>query len=118
MKLQQFKEEINKINFSQDALKMMNDILDEAIAKKEITDDQKNKLSEIIKLETDTLNTLADALKEFSQSIKEYDDELGEIAEDQQKNMKKIEDDFSSDMNNVINDVQLSQTRDKLENLQ
>lgn len=117
MKLQQFKEEINKINFSQDALKTMNDILDGAIAKKEITNDQKNKLSEIIKLEADASNTLADALKEFSQSIKEYDDELGKIAEDQQKNMKKIEDDFSSDMNDVVNDVQLSQTRDKLENL-
>ncbi|MEA2098003.1 MAG: hypothetical protein U9P70_02930 [Patescibacteria group bacterium] len=118
MKLQQFKEEINKINFSEDALKAMDNILDRSIAKKEITDDQKNELSEIIKLELDASNILADALKEFSQSIKEYDDELGEVAEDAQKDIKKIEDDFSGDMNNVINDVQLSQTRDKLKSLQ
>ncbi|MCK5084198.1 MAG: hypothetical protein KAQ64_00900 [Candidatus Pacebacteria bacterium] len=117
MKLQQFKEEINKINFSQDALNVMNDILDKAIEKKEITDDQKNEISEIIRLEMDSSNVLADALKEFSQSIKEYDDELGKIAEDAEKNMKEIEDDFSSDVNGVINDVQLAQTRDKLENL-
>ena len=118
MKLQQFKEELNKINFSGDALKAMNDILDKAIAEKEITDDQKNELSEIIKLEVDASNTLADALKEFSQSIKEYDDELGEIAKDAEKDMKNIEDDFSGNVNDIINDVQLSQTRDKLNNLQ
>lgn len=117
MKLQQFKEEINKINFSQDVLEVINDILDRAITEKEITDNQKKELSEIIKLELDASNILADALKEFSRSIKEYDDELGKVAEDVQKDMKKIEDDFSSDVNGVINDVQLSQTRDKLENL-
>jgi len=117
MKLQQFKEEINKINFSQDVLEVMNSILDRAIAEKEITDDQKKELSEIIKLELDASNILADALKEFFRSIEEYDDELGKIAEDTQKDMKKIEDDFSSDVNGVINNVQLSQTRDKLENL-
>lgn len=117
MKLQQLKEEVSNVGFSQDALRIINDILDKAIAKKEITNDQKNELSRIINLEIDASNTLADALKEFSQSIKEYDDELGEIAEDVQKDMKKIEDDFSSDVNGVINNVQLSQTRDKLENL-
>ena len=117
MKLEQFKEEINKINFSQDVLRAMNDILDKAIAKKEITDDQKNELSEIIKLEVNASNTLADALKEFSQSIKEYDDELGEIAGDAERDMEKIENDFSDDMNNVVNNVQLSQTRNKLDNL-
>ena len=117
MKLQQFKEEINKINFSQDALKVMNDILDKAIEKKEITDDQKNEISEIIRLEMDSSNVLADALKEFSQSIKEYDNELGKIAGDAEKDMGKIENDFSSDVNGVINNVQLSQTRNKLNNL-
>ena len=117
MKLQQFKEEINKINFSQDALKAMNNILDEAIAKKEISDDQKNELSEIIKLEMDASNVLADALKEFSQSIKEYDNELGKIAGDAEKDMGKIESDFSGDVSDIINKIQLSQTRDKIDTL-
>ena len=117
MKLQQFKEEINKINFSQDALKAMNNILDEAIAKKEITDDQKNELSEIIRLEMDASNVLADALKEFSQSIKEYDNELGKIAGDAEKDMGKIESDFSGDVSDIINKIQLSQTRDKIDTL-
>ena len=117
MKLQQFKEEINKIHFSQDALKAMNNILDEAIAKKEISDDQKNELSEIIKLEMDASNVLADALKEFSQSIKEYDNELGKIAGDAEKDMGKIESDFSGDVSDIINKIQLSQTRDKIDTL-
>jgi len=117
MKLQQFKEEINKINFSQDALKVVNDILDKAIAKKEITDDQKNKLSEIIRLESDALDTLSDALKEFSQSIKEYDDELGKIAADAEQDIKKVKNDFSSDVSGVINNVQLAQVRNKIDNL-
>lgn len=117
MKLQQFKEEINKINFSQEALKAMNNILDETIAKKEITDNQKNELSEIIKLEIDASNVLADALKEFSQSIKEYDNELGKIAEDAEKDMGKIENDFSGDVSDIINEIQLTQTRDKIDTL-
>lgn len=117
MKLQQFKEEINKINFSENALKAMNGILDEAIAKKEITDNQKNELSEIIKLEMDASNLLADALKEFSQSIKEYDNKLGEIAEDAEKDIGKIENDFSGDVNDIINNIQLSQARDKIDKL-
>ena len=117
MKLQQFKEEISKINFSQDALDVMNDILNKAIAKKEITNDQKNEISEIIRLEIDASTVLADALKEFSQSIKEYDDELGKIAENAEEDVKKIENDFSGKVSGVINNVQLAQTRDKLENL-
>lgn len=117
MKLEQFKKEINKINFSQDVLGVINNVLDKAIARKEITDDQKNELSEIIKLELDASNTLADALRGFSQSMKEYDDELGEIAGDTERDMEKIENDFSDGVNNVINNVQLSQTRNKLDNL-
>lgn len=117
MKLQQFKEEINKVNFSQDTLKVMNDIIDKAIAKGEVADEEKNKISEIIKLEMDASNILADALEEFSQSIKEYDDELGKIAEDTKKDIKEIEDDFSSDVDGVINNVQLTQTRNKLKDL-
>lgn len=117
MKLQQLKEEINKVGFSQDALIIMIDILDKAISRKKITDEEKNELSEIIRLEIDASNTLADALSEFSQSIKEYDDELGEIAEDAEKDMKNIENDFSDGIDSVINDVQLTQTRKKLDNL-
>lgn len=117
MKLQQFKEEINKINFSKDTLKAINNILDKAIKKKEITSEEKSELSGLIKLEMDALGIYADSIKEFSQALENYDKELGALSDDAESKMKKIEDDFNSNINNVANNAQLEKTRNTISSI-
>jgi len=76
MKLEQFKEKINNINFSKETLVVINSILDRAIKKKEITDEEKKDLSELIKLEIEAAGIYADSIKEFSQALENYKEEL------------------------------------------
>jgi polyhydroxyalkanoate synthesis regulator phasin len=76
MTFQEIKEIISKAGFSETAITEMNRILDAAIARGGITEEEKKKLVEMITLEMDTAQLEADIIKQLAGAFKEYGDNL------------------------------------------
>jgi len=98
MNLQQVKEILNKAGFSEESLKVINEVLDEAIKNGYLTKEAKDKLLGIIDIEIETANLEADAMEEVAMALESF---AGEV----DKAVDKTEEDLKSTDKDLLDDV-------------
>lgn len=117
MDLKNFKDELNKANFSDEIVKAMNNILDKAIERGGISEEEKIDLAELLNIESETMNIESDFIKESIVELNKYDDELLKIADEAEKDIKVVDKKLADDINNIVNQAQISQARDKIKEI-
>lgn len=75
MELQKLKEAINKVGFAEDALVQMNTILDAAITRGSLEEEEKQKLLAIVDFEIENENIQADMLEDMADALETYANE-------------------------------------------
>jgi len=98
MNLQQVKEILNKAGFSEESLKVINEILDGAIKNGYITKEAKDKLLGIIDVEVEAANLEADAMEEVAMALESFASEVD-------KAVDKTGEDLESIDKNLLDDV-------------
>ena len=98
MNLQQVKEILNKAGFSEESLKVINEILDGAIKNGYITKEAKDKLLGIIDIEVEAANLEADAMEEVAMALESFASEVD-------KAVDKTGEDLESIDKNLLDDV-------------
>lgn len=101
MDLQNLKDQLNKAGFSEEALKSLNAILDTAIARGELLEDEKKQLSAIIDEEMEKMNTQAAVMEEIAYGLDTYVNELSQIENIADQKTKRVEEDFNNQMNDL-----------------
>ncbi|MFH1602092.1 MAG: hypothetical protein ABIB61_04005 [Candidatus Shapirobacteria bacterium] len=96
MDLQQLKETLNKAGFSEESTKVINEILDQAIARGSIKAEEKEKLLGIVDIETEAANIEADALEEVADSLTAFAQEVEQATEQALKETEKAADQATS----------------------
>lgn len=117
MNLQQFKDKLNKAGFSDEVLGVMNNILDKATNRGNISEEEKNDLAELLDMEIETTNIESDFLKECVTELNNYDNELGKIADEAEKDIKAVDKKLTDDINNIVNQAQISQAREAIKEI-
>lgn len=103
MDLSKVKELINQNNFSEDSKAEMNKILDGAVMKKALSQEEKERLLAIIDLEIEAANLEADTLEELALALESFGNELDKTAELAEKETEKAEKDFDEDTEELVN---------------
>ncbi len=98
MTLQQVKEILNKAGFSEESLKVINEVLDEAIKNGYLTKEAKDKLLGIIDVEVEAANIEADAMEEVAMALENFASEID-------KAVDKTEQDLESVDKNLMGDI-------------
>lgn len=91
MNLQQVKEILNKAGFSEESLKVMNEVLDEAIKNGYLTKEAKDKLLGIIDIEVETANLEADAMEEVAMALESFADEINKAVDKAEKDLESTD---------------------------
>lgn len=91
MNLQQVKEIINKAGFSEESLKVINEILDEAIKNGYLTKEAKDKLLGIIDVEIEAANIEADAMEEVAMALENFAVEVDKAVDKTEKDLESID---------------------------
>src|SRR3989344_6686036 len=98
MNLQQVKETLNKAGFSEESLKAMNQILEQAIARGSITQEEKTKLLGIIDVEIDGANIEADAMEDVALALESFADDVDRATDKAADDLENIDKSLSSDI--------------------
>lgn len=91
MNLQQIKEILNKAGFSEESLKVINKILDEAIKGGYLTKEAKNKLLGIIDVEVEAANLEADAMEEVAMALESFAGEVDKAVDKTEKDLESVD---------------------------
>ncbi len=70
--LQNIKDQIQQIQLSEDAKKVIDGLLVQAIARGSVTQDEKKKILDIIDLETDQIELEADTRQEIAETLETF----------------------------------------------
>lgn len=101
MELQNLKEQINKAGFSEETLNSLNLILDTAIAKGSLSEEDQGRMSEIIDKEMAQAKTQAAVMEEIAFGLESYTGELDQIAKVADEKTKSVEEDFNNEMDDL-----------------
>jgi len=97
MDLQRIKEIINKAGFSEETQNKLNNILDKALKRGVLTEEEKKKMLAIIDLEIEAANLEAEALEETALALESLAGDLDNSAEMLAEDLEAIESDFAKD---------------------
>lgn len=103
MELQQIKDTLNKAGFSEDSLRAINQIIDQAIVRGSITQEEKTKLLGIIDVEIDAANIEADAMEDVAMSLESFADDVDRATDKATEDIENIDKDLSSDIDSATN---------------
>ncbi len=109
MNLQQVKEVLNKAGFSEESLKVMNEVLDEAIKNGFITKEAKDKLLGIIDVEIEAVNIEADAMEEVAMALESFANEVDKAVDKTEKNLESTDKDLLEDIKETASQATTSQ---------
>ena len=98
MNLQQVKDTLNKAGFSEESLKALNQILDQAIARGSITQEEKTKLLGIIDVEIDGANIEADAMEDVAMALESFSDDVDRATDKAADDLENIDKNLSADI--------------------
>jgi hypothetical protein len=101
MDLKSFKEQANKAGFSEGALASLNSIIDAAITKGSLSDEDSQKILEIINKEAEQAKTQASVMEEIAFELESYASELDQTAKIADEKIESLEKDFDSDMDDL-----------------
>ena len=101
MNLQQVKEIINKAGFSEESLRLMNEILDEAIKNGYLTKEAKDKLLGIIDIEIEAANLEADAMEEVAMALESFAADVDRAVDKTSDDLESIEKDLGDDIKEI-----------------
>jgi heterodisulfide reductase subunit C len=101
MNLQQVKEILNKAGFSEESLKVMNEVLDEAIKNGYLTKEAKDKLLGIIDIEVEIANLEADAMEEVAMALESFADEIDKAVDKTEKDLESTDKDLLDDIKDI-----------------
>lgn len=79
MELEVLKKYILQVNFSQEIKEELLEIINLAITRGELLEEEKEKILKLIQLDVDLQNVDSNALEKISESISDFDKDLGEI---------------------------------------
>lgn len=108
MTLQQVKEILNKAGFSKESLKVMNEILDEAIKNGYITKEAKDKLLGIIDVEVEAANLEADAMEEVAMALENFAGEVDKAVDKTEKDLESVDKGLLDDIKDTANQAATS----------
>lgn len=91
MNLQQIKEILNKAGFSEESLKVINEVLDEAIKNGYLTKEAKDKLLGIIDVEVEAANLEADAMEEVALALENFASEVDKAVDKTEKDLESVD---------------------------
>lgn len=91
MNLQQVKEILNKAGFSEESLKVINEILDEAIKNGYLAKETKDKLLGIIDVEIEAANLEADAMEEVAMALESFAGEVDKAVDKTEKDLESVD---------------------------
>lgn len=91
MNLQQVKEILNKAGFSGESLKVINEVLDEAIKNGYLTKEAKDKLLGIIDIEVEAANLEADAMEEVALALENFASEVDKAVDKTEKDLESVD---------------------------
>src|SRR3989344_5769408 len=98
MDLQQVKDTLNKAGFSEESLKALNQVLDQAIARGSITQEEKTKLLGIIDVEIDGANIEADVMEDVGMALESFADDVDRATDKAAEDIENIDKNLSSDI--------------------
>ena len=98
MTLQDLKNQLSQANFSEEVSDKLNIILDQAIMQNSLTQDDKQKMLELIDLDIEAGNLEADTLDKLSLALNSYADETEHINKQSQAEGEKILSDAEKDI--------------------
>lgn len=98
MDLQQVKDTLNKAGFSEESLKALNQVLDQAIARGSISQEEKTKLLGIIDVEIDGANIEADAMEDVALALESFADDVDRATDKAADDLENIDKNLSSDI--------------------
>lgn len=105
MDLSQVREILNKAGFSEESMRVMNEIMDEAIKKGFITQEAKEKLLAIIDLEIEAANVEADAMEEVALALESFADELERASDKAGEELKLTDSDLEEDIKEIVHEA-------------
>jgi len=91
MNLQQVKEILNKAGFSEESLKVINEVLDGAIKNGYLTKEVKDKLLGIIDIEVEAANLEADAMEEVALALENFASEVDKAVDKTEKDLESVD---------------------------
>jgi len=91
MNIQQVKEILNKAGFSEESLKVINEVLDEALKNGYLTKEAKDKLLGIIDIEVETANLEADAMEEVALALENFASEVDKAVDKTEKDLESVD---------------------------
>lgn len=109
MNLQQVKEILNKAGFSEESLKVINEVLDEAIKNGYLTKEAKDKLLGIIDIEVETANLEADAMEEVAMALESFAGEVDKAVDKTEEDLKSTDKDLLDDVKETAGQTTASQ---------
>ena len=108
MNLQQVKEILNKAGFSEESLKVINEVLDEAIKNGYLTKEAKDKLLGIIDIEIETANLEADAMEEVAMALESFAADLDRAVDKASEDLESIEKDLGDAIKEIVTQATVS----------
>jgi len=91
MNLQQVKDILNRTGFSEESLRVINEVLDEAIKNGYLTKEAKDKLLGIIDIEVETANLEADAMEEVAMALESFAGEVDKAVDKTEKDLESVD---------------------------
>ena len=88
MNLEGLKDQVNKLSLPESSLKVINEILDQAILCRGLTEEEKVKLLGIINVEIESANIEANVMGEMAKALDEFALDLDQIASNLENKLK------------------------------
>jgi len=105
MDLSQVREILNKAGFSEESMRVMNEIIDEAIKSGFITQEAKEKLLAIVDLEAEAANVEADAMEEVALALESFADELERASDKAGEELKLADGGLLEDIKGAVHEA-------------
>lgn len=101
MDLQNLKNQIKEAGFSEESLNYLNSILDGAIARGNLLEEEKKQLTEIIDEEMAQAEKQADAMEEISLALDSYAHNIDQIVDLADRKTKALEENISQQIDDL-----------------
>ncbi len=102
MDLYQLKETINKAGFSEEGLRVINEILDKAIERGFITEEEKSKLLAVIDIEIEAADIEAEAIEKIAELLEAYAKDVDKIIGETEKEIEEIDKETLSNLQKIV----------------
>lgn len=108
MNLEKIKDILNNSGFSEEALGIINPILDEAIKRTYLTSDEKGKLLALIDLEIEAAHLEADAMEEIALALESFAKEVDTANEKAETEIEAADKDLLADVTEIVDQATTS----------